>query len=121
MPSKSPEQARLMRAAAHNPAFAKKAGVPVSVAKEFVAADKRIKGASEGRPDRQAINQPKTQHGKAALFNKGGTVMSKCKMAKGGPVLGESMGKVKTAAPSKDGIAQKGKTKGKQVKMRGAK
>lgn len=30
-----------MQAAAHNPAFAKKAGVPVSVAKEFVAADAR--------------------------------------------------------------------------------
>ena len=29
-----------MAAAAHNPAFAKKAGVPVSVAKEFNAADK---------------------------------------------------------------------------------
>lgn len=40
MPSRSPAQARLMAAAAHNPAFAKKAGVPVSVAKEFNAADK---------------------------------------------------------------------------------
>lgn len=29
-----------MQAAAHNPAFAKKAGVPVAVAKEFNAADK---------------------------------------------------------------------------------
>ncbi len=29
-----------MAAAAHNPVFAKKAGVPVTVAKEFVAADK---------------------------------------------------------------------------------
>jgi hypothetical protein len=28
-----------MEAAAHNPKFAKKAGVPVKVAKEFVAAD----------------------------------------------------------------------------------
>lgn len=35
MPSKSPAQARLMAAAAHNPAFAKKVGVPTSVAKEF--------------------------------------------------------------------------------------
>lgn len=109
-----------MRAAAHNPEFAKKTGVPVSVAKEFVAADKR-RGAPKGRPDRQKINEPKTQHGKMDLFNKGGTVMSKCGMKKGGPVLGESMGKVKTAAPSKDGVAQKGKTKGKQIKMRGAK
>lgn len=43
MPSKSPKQKRLMQAAAHNAAFAKKVGVPQSVAKEFVAADKRKK------------------------------------------------------------------------------
>jgi hypothetical protein len=39
MPSKSPAQARLMAAAAHNPKFAKKAGVPPGVAKEFNQAD----------------------------------------------------------------------------------
>ncbi len=41
MPSKSAKQHRFMLAAAHNPAFAKKAGIPQSVAEEFVAADKR--------------------------------------------------------------------------------
>jgi hypothetical protein len=41
MPSKSPKQAKMMRAAAHNPDFAKKVGVPVKVAKEYVAADKK--------------------------------------------------------------------------------
>lgn len=30
------------------------------------------------------------------------------------------MGKVKTAAPSKDGVATKGKTRGKMVKMGGS-
>lgn len=40
MPSKSPKQARTMRAAAHNKGFAKKLGIPQKVAKEFVAADK---------------------------------------------------------------------------------
>lgn len=39
MPSKSKPQARLMAAAAHDPKFAKKAGVPQKVAKEFNAAD----------------------------------------------------------------------------------
>lgn len=39
MPSKSPAQARLMAAAAHNPGFARKVGVPVKVAKEFNQAD----------------------------------------------------------------------------------
>ena len=40
MPSKSPAQARLMAGAAHNPAFAKKVGVPQSVGREFNRADK---------------------------------------------------------------------------------
>ena len=40
MPSKSAKQARLMAAAAHDPEFAKKVGVPQSVAKEFNQADK---------------------------------------------------------------------------------
>ena len=39
MPSRSAKQARFMAAAAHNPAFAKKAGIPTSVAKEFNKAD----------------------------------------------------------------------------------
>lgn len=40
MPSKSAKQARTMAAAAHNPKFAAKVGIPVKVAKEFNAADK---------------------------------------------------------------------------------
>jgi len=39
MPSKSPKQARLMAAVAHNPAFAKKVGIKQSVGKEFNDAD----------------------------------------------------------------------------------
>lgn len=41
MPSKSRKQARLMRAAAYNPEFARKVGIPQRVAREFVEADKR--------------------------------------------------------------------------------
>jgi hypothetical protein len=40
MPSTSKKQANFMAAVAHNPAFAKKAGVPQSVGKEFNKADK---------------------------------------------------------------------------------
>ena len=43
MPSKSPKQARTMRAAAHDPAFAKKVGIPQSVARDFVRADEMKK------------------------------------------------------------------------------
>lgn len=35
--------------------------------------------------------------------------------------MGQKMGAVKTAAPSKDGVATKGKTKGKQIFMAGGK
>jgi hypothetical protein len=42
------------------------------------------------------------------------------RMAKGG-VIASKMGSVKTAAPSRDGIASKGKTKGTMVKMAGNK
>ena len=40
MPSHSPAQARMMAAAAHDPKFAKKVGVPISVAKDYNEADK---------------------------------------------------------------------------------
>lgn len=39
MPSRSLKQARTMAAAAHNPVFAAKVGIPVNVAKEFNKAD----------------------------------------------------------------------------------
>ena len=40
MPSTSAKQHNFMAAVAHNPAFAKKAGVPQSVGKDFNQADK---------------------------------------------------------------------------------
>lgn len=40
------------------------------------------------------------------------------KMSSGG-MAASKMGAVRTAAPSKDGVAMKGKTKGKQIKMAG--
>lgn len=56
MPSKSGKQHRLMEMAAHNPAAAKRVGVPVSVAREFVVAD-------EGRKFGPKV-QPKPKRGK---------------------------------------------------------
>lgn len=43
MPSVSSKQERFMRAAAKNPAFAKKAGISQEVAKEFYAEDTKKK------------------------------------------------------------------------------
>lgn len=51
MPSTSYKQARLMAAAAHDPAFAKKAGVPQDVAKDFNEADTGTKMLSESAKD----------------------------------------------------------------------
>lgn len=48
MPSQSKKQHKFMLAVAHSPEFAKKAGVPQSVGKDFVAADKKAKKYSSG-------------------------------------------------------------------------
>lgn len=50
-----------MAAAAHNPEFAKKAGVPQSVAKDFNQADK---GKSDkGLPEKKTRAQKRYKHG----------------------------------------------------------
>lgn len=47
MPSKSKKQEEFMAIAAHDKDFAKEAGIPQSVAKEFHNADKRKKSRKE--------------------------------------------------------------------------
>ena len=77
MPVTSAKQKRFMDAAAHNPAFAKEAGIPVGVAKEFSEASKGRKFKRFGgdtRPDLQKVGSPKTDHGKMNLFKEGGKV-----------------------------------------------
>jgi hypothetical protein len=52
MPSKTKKQRKTMQAAAHNPHFAKRVGIPQAIAREFNAADTRRKVArrsSRGR------------------------------------------------------------------------
>lgn len=138
MPSKSKAQHNLMAMVANNPAAAKRVGIPQSVGKEFMKADKGKRFGSGSRADIQAINKPKTNQGKQEFFSKGGdTMASKMnagfmammakkkgapakKMANGG-ITTAKMGAVKTAAPSRDGLAAKGKTKGTMVKMSGSK
>ena len=112
MPSKSKAQHNFMAAVANNPAFAKKTGVPQSVGKEFTTADKGRKFSKGGDTMASKMNP-----GFMAMMKKKGA--SAKKMAAGG-VAASPMGKVKTAAPSKDGIAEKGKTKGTQIKMAGS-
>ena len=49
MPSTSKKQHNFMEAVAHSPEFAKKAGVPLTVGKDFAAADKAKAGGSKKR------------------------------------------------------------------------
>ncbi len=65
MPSKSKSQARLMAAVAHNPEFAKKVGIPVSVGKEFNKADKGRKFKEGGTMKHEDIKQDKAMVKKA--------------------------------------------------------
>ena len=85
MPATSEKQKRFMDAAAHNPQFAKAAGVPVSVAKEFSDTSKGLKfgkGSSKARPDLQKVNNPSTRQGKMELFSKGGRMAESKAMVK---------------------------------------
>ena len=69
------------------------------------------------RADLQKVNEKKTNHGAMALFKQGGQIMAT--KSSGNGITKAKMGSVKTAAPSKDGVAAKGKTKGKQISMKG--
>jgi hypothetical protein len=141
MPSTSKKQHNFMAAIAHNPAFAKKVGIPQSVGKDFNEADKGKKFGSGGmaRPDLQKINKPKTLHGKMSIMKGGGMAKSDMKedmkmdlkqdksmmqkavnkhesrLHKGQPMTKLAGGG--TFRASANGIATKGKTKGKMVKM----
>ncbi len=94
MPSSSKKQHNFMAAIAHSPDFAKKAGVPMSVGKDFVNADKAQKGttmATKGKMppfmDKESKEMKMMKKKPAAKYARGG------------------------------GIEIKGKTKGKMVTM----
>lgn len=132
MPSVSKKQHNLMAAVANNPAFAKKVGIKQSVGKEFTAADKgKTFKRSGGMANTSRMNKleelgrvdsekAKTAKGKKNLMAEKKRIVGEMKMAKGG-MAASKMGKVKTAAPSRDGVAIKGKTKGMMPKMAGNK
>ena len=93
-----------MEAVAHNPSFAKKVGVPQSVGQDFSKADKgktfkRGGDMAKANPFMEMIAKKKAM----AAGKKPAMPMKK--MATGGYVR------------AADGIASKGKTKAKQIKM----
>ena len=118
MPSKSKAQHNFMAAIAHSPSFAKKAGVPVSVGKDFVTADKGKKFSKGGDMKHEDVKMDKKMMQKAVNKHEGrlhkGAAMTK--LSKGG-MAPSKMGSVKTSA-TRDGIASKGKTKGTMIAMK---
>ena len=123
-----------MAAAAHNPAFAKKVGVPMKVAKEFNQADKGKKFKGGGMMDKKDIKQDKAMAKKAvgmhekqlhggkksdlAALKKGGRIASKGEHAvQKHSKRGAEMVKMKSGGCAKmakgGGIEVRGKTKGK--------
>jgi len=128
MPSKSKKQHNLMAAAAHNPAFAKKVGIPVSVAQEFNKADKGKKFGSGGMAkksmkeggmtdmaqDKAMIKKAFKQHDAQEHKGAKGTSL---KLKKGGMAKGCGYSKGGQLAKA-NGVATKGKTKGTMIAMR---
>ena len=121
MPTVSKKQEKFMQAVAHNPKFAKAAGVPQSVGKEFtksgggMAESKKMVAKEISFMKKKGAPKSMMKHEMAeAGMKKGGMP----KYAKGGFVAPSKMGAVKTASPSRDGIATQGKTKGKQIVMK---
>ena len=143
MPATSKKQKEFMDAVAHNPAFAKKVGVPKSVGKDFSEASKGMKFGKDRstatRADRQTVNNPKTNQGKQELFKEGGSMATKMNPGFMAMIAKKKAG-AKSAMPSKmgkpvmkkgmdtakdgmkkmakgGGVEAKGKTKGKMIKM----
>ena len=131
MPSASKKQHNFMAAVANNPKFAKKAGVPSSVGKEFLTADKGKK-FKEGGEMKESKAMVKKEIG---FMKKAGAPKSMIKhekaesmgMKKGGMAGCKTVAKKEVKSHEKKmhgmarggGIEIKGKTKGKMIKMAG--
>ena len=124
MPSSSAKQHNFMEAIANSPSFAKKVGVPQSVGKDFSTADKGRKFSKGGDTMASKMNS-----GFMAMMakKKGAQEGSKADMAADKKqMMGMKKGGMKKMAggglaaghKSADGIASKGKTKGKDIVMK---
>jgi hypothetical protein len=114
VPSKSTKQHNFMAAIANSPSFAKKAGVPTSVGKDFVTADKGKKFSKGGDMKHADVKMDKPMMQKAVNKHEG-------RLHKGQPMTKLNMGGMAYSkggfTKAADGVASKGKTKGTQIKM----
>jgi len=131
-----------MAAIAHSPSFAKKVGVPQSVGKDFNEADKGRKFSKGGdmatkmNPGFMAMMaKKKAGSGKMAAFEKSGKDVEKKGMKEGSKAdmamdkkqmmgmkkggMAKKMASGGSASSRADGIAQRGKTKGKMLNKGG--
>lgn len=107
MPAKSEKQKKFMDAAAHNPAFAKKVGIPSKVAKEYSKESKGMKFKQGG--DMKKIFSGKETKAEEAKERKAAGSKAKYKKM-------EKMYEGEKYARG-GGVESRGKTKGKMVKM----
>ena len=113
MPSVSSKQKDFMAAVAHNPKFAKKAGVPQSVGKDFNQADQSRKFSKGG--DMKKMNMGGYADGGMTMVNKGGKMVPDFaadgvgKMAKGGMAdMKQDKGMMQKAVNKHEGRLHKG-------------
>lgn len=129
MPSTSKKQHNFMEAIAHSPSFAKKAGVPQSVGQDFSKADKGKTFKRGGDMATKGVNPfAKFEKSGKDAEKKGMKEGSKKEMAmdrmqmmgmkKGGAAKKMASGGLAAGHKSADGIASKGKTKGKDIVMK---
>jgi hypothetical protein len=117
MPSVSKKQHNLMSAVAHNPAFAKKVGIPQSVGMDFNKADKgkKFKGGGMAKSDmKEDTKMDKAQD--TAMIKKAFKQhdMQEHKGGKGTTLKLSKGGQLSKA----DGCATQGKSKGTMIKMK---
>ena len=129
MPSVSKKQHNFMAAVANNPSFAKKAGVPQSVGKEFNDADKGKTfkrggdmASSMGKPvmkkgmsmAKDGMKKPTPMADTSMMGMKKGGMPMKMKDGKKVPIFMNKGGGMAKGG----GIESKGKTKGKMITMK---
>jgi len=121
MPSKSSSQHNLMEAVAHNPAFAKKVGIPTKVGKDFAKADKGKKFKGGGLYENIHAKQQRIAEGSGEKMRRVGSKgaptaqdfkesAKTAKLKEGGPSLAVGRGE-KLSVERGAGLTEKGRAK----------
>ena len=107
-----------MAAVAHNPAFAKKVGIPQSVGMDFNKADKGKKFKEGGTMKSDMKEDTKMDKAQDTAMIKKAFKQHDMQEHKGGKGTTLKLAKGGSASARADGCATKGKTKGTMIKMK---